>query len=346
MATTKEMLAALENIKPVRTFLKNTFFRGVETHITPSFQIDIVRGGRRLPPFVSPIRQGKVVDKEGFETFEITPAYIKPKMVNTAQEVFERMPGEMIFGSNETPATRANKMLIKELADLSDMITRREEWMCSKALFTGETRIKGEGVDRLVDFRMLDSHKIELAGNARWSDPTNSAPVTNLRNWSKLASKDGGKSTNIAIFGSTALDQFLSNTKEVRGVNSLFDKTKIELGQLDPAALPEGVTYWGRIKDVNLDIYTYDEWYVDDIEDGVEEGRMVPDNYVLLGSTQARCTMHYGPIQDLKAKINAAVTRFPKIWEEEDPSVEYVMVQSAPLPVPHEIDSFVSVKVS
>ncbi|MGD9545035.1 MAG: major capsid protein, partial [Methylocystis sp.] len=39
----------------------------------------------------------------------------------------------------------------------------------------------------------------------------------------------------------------------------------------------------------------------------------------------------YGAILD--RKVLQALSRFPKVWDEEDPSVTYTMTQSAPLPL-------------
>ena len=45
----------------------------------------------------------------------------------------------------------------------------------------------------------------------------------------------------------------------------------------------------------------------------------------------------YGAIQDLESL--QAEERFPKMWEEKDPSVAMAMTQSAPLPVPARIEA-------
>jgi hypothetical protein len=44
-------------------------------------------------------------------------------------------------------------------------------------------------------------------------------------------------------------------------------------------------------------------------------------------------TRCYGAIRDKRAGL-AAMSLFPKMWDQEDPSVTYTMTQSAPLMVP------------
>lgn len=84
---------------------------------------------------------------------------------------------------------------------------------------------------------------------------------------------------------------------------------------------------------------TITEWYLDDT--GVEQP-MIPENMLLLGADDARTARHYGAIHDLDA--SAAVRYFPKSWTMEDPSVRFVMLQSAPLVIPHQIDAFMCVQ--
>ena len=56
----------------------------------------------------------------------------------------------------------------------------------------------------------------------------------------------------------------------------------------------------------------------------------------------ARC---YGAILDKRAGL-APVSLFPKLWDEEDPSVTYTMTQSAPLMVPARTNNSFSIKVA
>ena len=90
---TRTMLAAVEQMHTPSTFLLNTFFAAEETFDTKTVDVDIVKGGRKLAPFVSPRVEGKVVTKDGFQSKNITPAYIKPKMETNAEQLLNRNPG-------------------------------------------------------------------------------------------------------------------------------------------------------------------------------------------------------------------------------------------------------------
>lgn len=336
----RTMLRALEQLKSARTFLLTMFFSAVEIHTTETVDIDIYKGKRRLAPFVNPNLQAKLVDQLGYKTYTYKPPYIKPKMVTTAGDLLIRQPGEIIYGSGATRESRAAEKLTKELAELDDMITRREEWMAAQALQTGKVVAIGDGVNDTIDFLMAASHLPVLTGTALWSAPTTAQPLKNLRTWKRLIAQDAGVNANVCIMSSDAYDNFIANTKEISGVNGLMNQRMVEMGKISPTELGNGVTYVGRINEVGVDIYTYDEWYVD--TDNTEKP-MIQSGKVILGSTQARATRHYGAIKDLKALNSMA--RFPKVWEEEDPSVRNLMVQSAPLTVPHQIDGFVCATV-
>ena len=59
--TTREMMEAIDQTPPVRTFLQKTFFPGEQTHITEKVEFDVRKGKRIMAPFVSPRKGGKVI---------------------------------------------------------------------------------------------------------------------------------------------------------------------------------------------------------------------------------------------------------------------------------------------
>lgn len=343
---TRTMLAVLNKRKPPRTFLRETFFGMAgsgRTFNSEEVDIDIIKGKRRLAPFVNPNHQGKLVEKPGYITRKYKPAYVKPKAVTTASEILKRQPGNIIYSPNEGPSTWAAQQLGRELADLDDMIIRREEWMVAQALLTGQIHVKGEGVNEFLMFYMTPDQLPILTGTAKWTDHTNARPLDDLKTWKRQRSK-ALMSPSVAIFGLDAWDNFMACEQVIGtdgGGKNLFDMRKINIGQIDPEDLGDGVTYCGRLKEIGIDIYTYEEWYVDD--DSGEEMPMIPANKVMMGNPRARTEFLYGAIKDLDAL--APVPRFPKQWDKKDPSVRMLMLQSAPLPVPTEIDAFLTATV-
>lgn len=338
---TLTMLEAVEQMSTPRRFLMNTFFNAAapETFPTETVTIDITKGQRKMAPFVHPTLPGSVSQRTGFSSSTYQPPYIQPKRATRAEQILKRSAGETPF-STRTALERAGERLGRDLADLEGEIIRREEWMCAQALTTGRIRVIGEGVDDTIDFLMEDSHKVTLA-SGRWNT-TDSDPIANLRQWRRLIAKDSGRSANVAVLSAEAQDAFQSNDAVLKQLNT----RRVDLGLIRPEELPDGVTYLGYLNDPGIDLYSYDEWYLADGDEG-EEQPMVPAGGLILGSTSTRNAMLYGAIQDLEAIESGLVeaARFPKSWVTKEPSVRWLKVQSSPLAGLLEPNAFMYAKV-
>lgn len=339
----RTMMEALHQAYPAQTFLRDLFFSNHDPVETEHIDIDIVKGGRKMAPFVHPMKSGTVMERDGYTTNSYKPAMIKPKRPATVVDWQKRLPGEAVY-SGTSPAERASKLYTQDLMFLDEIITRREEWMCAKALFTGQVPQKGEGIDEVVAYPLTIT---TLDADDKF-DGDSSAPLAYLRDVRRSMVQVSGIAPNTAVFGKEAFDAFLNNTE----VQKYADKNKILFAevepQLDVGGLEKmGVIYWGYLKDSGLHIYTYDEWYVDD--DTGLEAAMVPGEYVLLGNPAARTTLYYGAWTEAVKETNSVITvvgeRYAKSWVEDDPSVRWVQMISRPLPVPNHIDAFRVLKV-
>ena len=346
MFESRTMLAALEESFKPRTFLTDMFFPQEETHGEKWIDITIEKGKRKLAPFVSPRAEGRTLKRDGRTVKSYAIPLLKPKRVTNAEDLVKRNNGSSIY-TPENLMQKSAEELGKDLVELTNSIVRRVEWMAAQALTTGKITVSGvvdDGddsavVDDEVDFNMDSTHKITLTGAALWTASTGN-PIKDLRDWKRLIAKDSGLSARVVVFGSSVAEAFVNNDN----VKGSLSNRRIEQGQINPQELPEGVTYWGYLNDPGLDIYSYDEWYLDD--NGVEQP-MIPVDHLVMGSTNARATQHYGPILDMDAiEQGMAINKyFPKSWRKKDPSARFVMVQSAPLTIPHQIDAFVTAKV-
>ena len=331
MFDSRVMLAALEQRTPPTLFLRDTFFRNTKTFDTDTVDIDIVQGKRRVAAYQSPLDEGKIVTRDGFSTFTYKPPYLKPKMVTTAADLLKRSASETVYTAM-SPAARMAKQISDDTNNLDDMISRAEEVQCAQAIFTGTVTLRDAA--NALTFPMKASHQVTLSGSNLWTDTANSNPLAKLREFKRLIQQDSGLNPTKAVFGRAALDAFLVHPK-VTANSGALSSVKTDLGQISPALLPGGVTYWGYLKDPGIDIYTYDGWYRDAAD---VEQELVPSNKIALIADGARFDRLYGVIQDLGALY--AVPRFPSSWEERDPSVRMLMLQSAPLMVPHQVDGY------
>lgn len=342
--STRTMLEAIEKMKRSRRFLTQTFFSAEpETFHTKHVDIDIVKGNRRMAPFVRPNRPGTVVERGGSVMRSYTPPYIKPKMPTKAGQLLHvRQPGEHIY-SARTPLQRAGDQLARDMEDLDDRISRREEWMVARALTSGVVQVIGDGVNDIIDYQMSATHII--AESTPWTD-SGADPIADLRKYKRRASRDSGRTANACVMSAEAADAFLDSEEVQKKLNT----RRVDLGMIRPDQLPDGVTYLGYLNDPGLDLYSYDEWFTpDDEEDGsgLQDEPMIPAGGLIVGPTTSRCSMLYGAIEDMEAIEGAMfdVDRYPKSWTEKDPGVRWLMMQSAPLPGFHEPDAFVYSKV-
>lgn len=330
---TRTMLRALEQSSQPKTFLLDTFFPTIRQSDTDIVDIDIVKGKRKMAPFVAPIHQGKLIENKGYHTYTFKPPYIKAKKATTASDILIRTPGNSLYKQAENQQQKAALRVGEDLRELQDMITRREEWMAAQALVTGKCHVQGEGVDDVMDFHMMADHQEVLTDVAKWTS-SNSHPISDLRRWQEKIVQDSGLVPRTAVMGRDVANALMNHEEVLK----LLDNRRVQIGQIDPQSLASGAKYWGSIDDI--DLYSYNEWFIDD--DGTEQP-MIPPERLIIGSTQARTARHYGAIHDLQA--TTAVRYFPKSWEVEDPSVRFIMLQSAPLVIPHQIDAFMSIQV-
>lgn len=341
--STRTMLRALEQLKPAKTWLRDTIFSDVETHLTQYVDIDITKGSRTVAAYVNPLHEGKVVDREGFGTKSYKAPYTKEKMVTTAQAFLNRQAGDTIYSGADSPATRAQQQVGKDLQKLNDRIDRLEEVQASQLIQTGTVIVEGEGVSpQQIDFQLPATHKPVLTSTDKWDDLTNSNPFDNLSTWSLIIQQDSGLVPDKAICGMSAMKNMLKNTKVLKAL----DVRRLQQGNIDVSALAKnGVQFYGEIREpgLTIELYTYIEWYYDRLEK--VEKPMIDDDKVIMFSSAARTTRHYGAIQDLKAGINFVGARFPKSWETEDPSARWIMNQSAPLLALHQPDAFLCADV-
>jgi hypothetical protein len=336
---TRTMLEAVEQMPSARRFLMDTFFNGSNprTFGTKTVDIDIVKGQRKMAPFVHPRLPGSLRTREGYKSSTYAPPYVQPKLETNAEQILKRAAGDNPYAAR-TPLERAGNQLGQDMADLDNDITRREEWMCAQALTTGQIHVVGEGVDDTIDFLMPADHKIVLSTN-KWGT-TDGDPLGNLRAWKRKIAKDSGRTANTVVLSGEALDAFYSSPKMLDQLNS----RRVDMGLIKPTELPDGVTYIGYLNDPGVDIYAYDEWFIDGA--GVEQP-MIPAGGLILGATNTRNAMLYGAIQDLAAIESGLVeaARFPKSWVTEEPSARWLKMISAPLAGLLEPDAFAYAKV-
>lgn len=347
---TRTMLGMVEEaeFKPT-SFLRDRFFPNVRTFDTAFIEVDIVgAGGRKVAPFVHPKIGGKVIEHEGYTTNSYKAPEVSPWMITEAEEMLKRAAGESVYGAM-SPEARAAAQVGRDLRKLDEIITRREELMCSEALFTGRVTVKGEGYDEVINFWPADTAKqpkTTLADGELWTAEgvTAAQIMANLRMVRRTMIQKGGNTPNQIIVGNAVLEAMLEKLQAA----GALDNRRVDLGHIDPQQLPNGVTYWGFLKDSALDIYSYDEWYIND--EGVEAPIVPADLVLMAGNAFDATTMAYGctSVAD-KAKGTLdmyAAQRVPVSKISENPDGRIVQIKARPLPIVNRINAFHVIKAA
>lgn len=334
----------VEKLPPVRTFFRDTFFRREETFNTESVDVDFVKGTRKVAPFVHRIIGGKTVPNTGYETKTYKPPLVAPDKITTVDDLLKRRPGESLV-SGRSPAERAVLKMSDDFRELRDMISRREELMCVQSIFTGKIPIIGEGLNEVIDFGFTNKEVISAA-TKKWSN-AGSDPIGDLKRWHKQVQKTGFTNCNACVMADDVTTVFVGHEK----VQKVLDVRNYNLAVIQPRQLPNGVTYVGTIHELGMDIYTYNEWYLDDWTDPEtpEEKPLVPNGMLAMLSTNANYSMYYGAItlidEGTKEFKTVEGKYVPDTWVKRKPARRFLQLQSAPLSVPHDVDSWFTAKV-
>ncbi len=371
----RAMMQALLQMKPPRTFLRSKMIRRDEFSDREQIDVDTKTGVRRLAPFVNPVTGiGKTMDRIGFSTATVTPPMVSVKRPLTPTDLQKRLPGENIY-SAQTADERAAQLLGQDLAELDENCTRVEEWMCAQAAFNTGTvggatgsiiHCVGDDVDETYFFPRnaalisaaptaspvnglgsTSPVSTQIANSERWDQDTAHIP-TQFRQVKRLVAKLTGMSVNYAICGADAADALLT-APSLNGLGGLLNTRRIDLGLLKPEDMGEGVTYLGTIGGTAIDIFAYDEFYVDP-SDGVEKP-IVPTKSVLFGCSNDYTVMRYGAVGVTSGVDQAAQLaliagrRVPEAWINKEPAVRMLKLSSRPLVVPVQNDAYATVQV-
>jgi len=327
----------VDNLKRAQAALLNMVFREVLVSTKEKIYFDMEDGKRRIAPFVHPTMGGKVVQGLGFTTKDFEPAYVKDKRVFDPNKALKRSIGEQLGGSlNPQDRTAAN--IARELADQQNMLLRRQEVMASEILRTGKVTVDGDGYESvLVDFGRNAAHTVTLAGANRWGQ-AGIVPLENIEDWSKTMLQNSGAMLNDVVMDTLAWRLFTAEAKtqtylELRAVSRPSDLKIVQMAEI-------GLAYQGNVGGVQF--WVYSDWYVNDAG---TEVNMIPDYTVLLLSDRIMGVRHFGAIRDEESGLQAR-EMFTKSWVEPDPSVRYMLSQSAPLPVPYRPDASFAVTVN
>ncbi|MCC8080166.1 MAG: major capsid protein [Oscillospiraceae bacterium] len=250
------MLAAVEEIAPEQNFYKSRYFptnQALDVFGTSKVLIDYKENNHRAAPFVMPRIGALPVGRDGFSTYELEPAYIGVSKPLTLDHLTRRGFGESIL-STKTPADRANALLMSDLKDLGDRITRTEEYLACQTMLDNGTVMRHQSDDPdvyedvEVKFYDSDDNPALYTPSEAWTHTVkNDDGTLTVGNWYydiinmvKMLTHRGRPATDLIV--SNDVGNFL---QEDYWILSMMDNRRSEYGALNPQELTPYVTQLG-----------------------------------------------------------------------------------------------------
>ena len=329
---------------PTPPFWLNSFNRAIYFD-TPEIYFEKVFGDdRALAPFVVPTSAGRPTKLDGYQALSLAPAYVKILDPVDPKMFIERQPGEA-FGGSLTMDQRRNAVIVELLRKHRGKIGNRKEWLAARAIIDGKVTISGEDYpSTLVDFRRDASLTGVLAGAAKWDVGTGD-PLGSLKTMRLNANSLSGARITKHVFGANAWDLFNQRVDIKEFMNFNYGGLDTKVTRMSDGY--EGQEYMGRIAGLNgagaIDVWVDSSKYIDP-EDGTEKFFLDQTTVVgvseLVGGVQC-----FGAIMDKRASYRPLEV-FHKNYDQENPSVEYLLSQSSPLMVPKVPNATFSLKVA
>lgn len=334
------MLQAVRKMLPLRKFFTSTFFPGVNTFVTEDVLFDYKKGKRPMAPFVAPRVGGITVARDGYKTKSYKAPKIAPQRILTLDDLVTRGMGENVY-SQVTPAQRQAQLLGTDLKELDEMISRRLEWMARELLLGKPIVVKGfidkldaEFIEDEINFGF--TNKITLTSTAKWNDAGSSGKkYQDLVNWRLQVIKASGEAPTMAIMGQGAWEKFRTDDE----IKDRLKDTNATLITLNPSVVDPALTFCGRIPGLGLEIYTYDDWFIDDA--GVEQP-YIPDDHVILCRSNLG-SFSYGAVTQMEADGQFHTyqgARVPKSWSDQNADARMIRLTSRPIPIPADVDGW------
>jgi len=340
------MLEVLDEMQDAKTFLLRMFFPESVEYQKTKVIIDIIKGSRRVSPYVTHREEGNLVERDGSYTNEIEAPAMKPKMGIDMVDLDKRYPGEIPVNmdpNNPNHQEKYARIRAKDLQEMDNQNTRSLELQASEGLFTGKIQlldIEGKKVLADVDFLRNPENTIITDGDPGkegW-DNADSDPDVQIFNWKAIALKNSGVLPNTGVLGDTARSALLQNEKALKKL----DTRRYDNGAISIIEREAGVQFIGRMSGV--DLWNYSEWYEHPVTGDLTP--MVPPDHFLLGSTNAQNKILYALINHIDLTKSAIpLKKYAVTYTTKDPSREYLQLYTSPIAACNQADAFVDINV-
>lgn len=341
---TYKLVKTVKKMYPVVQFLKDRYFPDGPVYYSEKALIEFKKKGRKIAPFVIPLVNGIVMEKDGYRTDIVDAPYIAPKRVITAKELEQKAFGESPE-SGRSPEQRENELESEFIDDNRISILRRHEKMCADILLTGqvimkhyataEDAAKGEN----YDFKYLRFYEGEFKNKYKFTkkfkDMTTAEKIQEFYKMATVLRKRGVRATDIVMTSDVSM--LLMSDKDFL---EFYNKAKVNIGEINPTELPDGVVSNGsiNINGVVMTLFTYDEIYED--LDG-EEKAILPAGTIAFLQPNMGTTVYAQVTFYTKDGFKSYAEKIvPRLVGDEKPNMAEVQAFSRPVMYPNDMDGW------
>lgn len=341
---TYKLVKTVKKMYPVVQFLKDRYFPDGPVYYSEKALIEFKKKGRKIAPFVIPLVNGIVMEKDGYRTDIVDAPYIAPKRVITAKELEQKAFGESPE-SGRSPEQRENELESEFIDDNRISILRRHEKMCADILLTGqvimkhyataEDAVKGEN----YDFKYLRFYEGEFKNKYKFTkkfkDMTTAEKIQEFYKMATVLRKRGVRATDIVMTSDVSM--LLMSDKDFL---EFYNKAKVNIGEINPTELPDGVVSNGsiNINGVVMTLFTYDEIYED--LDG-EEKAILPAGTIAFLQPNMGTTVYAQVTFYTKDGFKSYAEKIvPRLVGDEKSNMAEVQAFSRPVMYPNDMDGW------
>ena len=347
---TKTMLAAVRQMTPVTSFLRDRYFPTGSGDMFPTEEVLVEfkdASGNKLAPVVLPRKGSISVERDGYSTHKMVPPLVAPERPLTIDDLNQKGFGEDLF-SDRTPAERQADILLQDLQDMDELHTNREEYIAAQCMFNNGYVLRqyadkyGEGEYKEYEMKFYSegSNPAIYTPGVKWGEDT-SDKLADLYQMIRMLTTVGNAATEV-LLGADAAESLLDDEK----LHKLLDLNNYRIGAIEPMALPQGAARLGRlnVRGRMIDLLTYDGTYVDE-EDGTVNP-YVPAKQICVTAPNAGRGL-YGAVSQIEQSDGQWHSymgrRVPRYWAEKN--ARSLTVSSRPLLIPRTKNPFITATV-
>lgn len=345
---THTLLMAVRQLLPPATFLRDRYFPtndATDIFATNDVLVEYKDGTRKMAPFVAPRKGGVTILRNGSTMQRFEPPNIAPKRMLTIDDLNKRGFGEALL-TQLTPQDREAALIMQDIEELGEMITRREEAMAAETMLNNSCIMKHIADDATktdemyIQFYEGDANPATYTPAVTW-DAAGANIFGDLYAMSRMLTKQGLPSGDFVCAPDVA--DLVINNEEVQ---KQLDIKNFNVGRVNPKELPNGVSL---IAELNvhgkvISILSYEETYEGD--DGTDK-QMIPAGYGIMTAPGAGRTL-YGAVSQLEQEDKRfhtyAARRVPKYLADATANTREILLTSKPLLIPNHKNPWISGK--